>query len=205
MILGYFRQPHPPGCLPLRQRAAGAWLALLAFGTPATAVAQAVTDSQIVTAQAAILDTGQMVALDAMDFGRIAQPSVAGTLTMTAGATPSCFPSPGIVHLSGCQPAHFGIMGRKNWLVRIRNMSPASIPLDGPGPATMTITNLTIGVSSDMVVAPGGPSPPGTFGRWRITSDSGIAEFRIGGRLNIGALQAPGEYTGEIEIQVNFN
>jgi hypothetical protein len=69
----------------------------------------------------------------------------------------------------------------------------------------MTITNLTIGVSSDMVVAPGGPSPPGTFGRWRITSDSGIAEFRIGGRLNIGALQAPGEYTGEIEIQVNFN
>ena len=202
MILGYFRQPRPPGRVSLRQRVAGAWLALLALGTPATALAQAVSYSQLVEAQAVILETGSIVNIVAMDFGRIAQPSVAGTVTMTPAA--SCSSSPGIAHLSGCQPARFGLMGRKNWLIRIRNMSGNSIPLDGPGAATMTITNLTIGVS-DMVAAPGGPSPPGTFGRWRITSDSGMAEFRIGGRLNIGALQAPGDYVGQIEVQVNFN
>jgi hypothetical protein len=202
MKSGYFRQPRPQGCLPPRRRAAGAWLALLALGAPAPALAQAVSDSQIVEAQAVILETGSIVNIVAMDFGRIAQPAVAGTVTMTASA--SCSPSPGIVHLSGCQPARFGLMGRKNWLIRIRNMSGNSIPLDGPGTATMTVTNLTIGVT-DMVIAPGGPNPPGTFGRWRITSDTGIAEFRIGGRLNIGALQAPGDYVGEIEVQVNFN
>ena len=202
MRLGNFRQPRPSGRVSLRQRAAGAWLALLAFGTPAPALAQAVTDSQVVTAQAVLLESGSIVNIVAMDFGRIAQPAVAGTVTMTASA--SCSPSPGIVHLSGCQPARFGLMGRKNWLIRIRNQSGNSIPLDGPGPATMTITNLTIGVT-DMILAPGGPNPPGTFGRWQITSDSGMAEFRIGGRLNIGALQAPGDYVGEIDIMVNFN
>ena len=67
----------------------------------------------------------------------------------------------------------------------------------------MTLTNLTIGVS-DMVPNPGGPNPPGTFGRYQITSDSGIAEFRIGGRLNIGANQAPGSYNGTFDIQVLF-
>src|SRR5687768_7623219 len=195
MKSGYFRQPRPPGCLSLRQRAAGAWLALLALGTPAPALAQAVSDSQIVEAQAVILETGSIVNIVAMDFGRTAQPAVAGTVTMTPAA--SCSPSPGIVHLSGCQPARFGLMGRKNWLIRIRNMSGNSIPLDGPGTATMTVTNLTIGVT-DMVLAPGGPNPPGTFGRWQITSDTGMAEFRIGGRLNIGALQAPGDYAGQI-------
>ena len=204
MRLGYFRQPRPQGRLSLRQRAAGAWLALLAFGTPAPALAQAVSDSQLVEAQAVILETGSIVNIDAMDFGRIAQPAAPGTVTMTPAAVATCSTSrrhrPSQRLPAGAVRAH----GPQELADPHPQQSGTTITLDGPGPATMTITNLTIGVT-DMVIAPGGPNPPGTFGRWRITSDTGMAEFRIGGRLNIGALQAPGDYVGKIEIMVNFN
>lgn len=201
---GYFRRQRPQGRATPCQRAICALLALLALLAPAQAAAQMDTDSQIVPAAAAILDTGTMVALAEMDFGKIAQPSVAGTVTMSAGVAPTCNVTAGIVKTGACQPATFAIMGRKNWLVRIRQMNGGTITLDGPGAATMTVTNLTLGVS-DMVAAPGGPSPPGTFGRYQITSDSGMAQFRIGGRLNVAAGQAAGIYTGTLTIQVNFN
>ena len=201
MGLGYLRQLRPPGRLTLRQRAAGAVLALLALVAPVPALAQAESDTAIADARASILQPGAMAKTQDMDFGTIARPTVAGTVTMTpAGA---CGTSAGILHMNECQPAEFDIMGRKNWLVRIRNQSGNSIPLTGPGGATMTLTNLTIGVT-DMTVNPGGPNPPGTFGRYQIDSDSGVASFRIGGRLNINANQAPGTYTGSYVIQVLF-
>jgi hypothetical protein len=43
------------------------------------------------------------------------------------------------------------------------------------------------------------------FGRWVITSDSGVGEFGIGGRLNIGANQTPGSYSGVLNMQVQLN
>lgn len=203
MGLGYLRQLRPPGRLTLRQRAACALLALLALVAPVPALAQAESDSETAVSQAVILQPGAMAKTADLDFGTIAQPAVAGTVTMTA-ATGICSTSAGILHTGVCQPAEFDVMGRKNWLVRIRNQSGNSIPLTGPGGATMTLTNLNIAVT-DMVLNPGGPNPPGTFGRWQITSDSGFATFQIGGRLNVGANQAAGVYTGTFDIQVLFN
>ena len=204
MGLGNFRQLRPRGRLTLRPRAACALAALLAIMAPAPALAQDNTDSQMVEAQAVILATGAMVSLADMDFGTIARPTTAGTVTMSAAASPTCTLSAGIVHGGACQPATFGLMGRKNWLVRIREMNTGTITLTGPGGATMTVTNMTIGIS-DMVSNPGGASPPGTFGRYRITSESGVAQFRIGGRLNVAAAQMPGVYTGTLTMQVIFN
>ena len=83
-------------------------------------------------------------------------------------------------------------------------MNGATVVLTGPGGATITVDNLTLRIG-DMVSAPGGGGGPGTFGRYRITSDTGIADFWIGGRLNIAANQAAGVYNGELEIQVIFN
>lgn len=203
MALGIFRQSRPPGRLTPRQRTAARLLAVAALACPAPALAQAVTDSASADTIVAIMAPGTLTKLADMDFGQIAQPSVAGNLTMSPNF-PTCTPSAGIIHMGDCQPARFAIMGRKNWLVRIRNMEGGTIVLTGPGGATMTVSMLSLG-TTDMTPAPGGGGPPGSFGRQRITSDSGAAEFRIGGRLNIAANQAQGAYSGTMTIQVLFN
>lgn len=204
MGLGYFRQLRPHGHLTPRLHAASALLALATpVLAPAPALAQAASDSASADAQAAILSPGTMTKLADMDFGQIAQPSIAGNVTMSPNF-PACTPSAGILHLGGCQPASFAVQGRKNWLVRIREMNGGTILLTGPGGATMTVSMLSLG-TTDMTPAPGGGGPPGSFGRQRITTDSGAAEFRIGGRLNIAANQAAGAYSGTMTIQVLFN
>lgn len=198
-----FRQLRPPGRLTLRQRAAWALLGVLALASPAPVLAQAVSDNATADSIVAIMQPGTINKLADMDFGQIAQPSIAGNVTMSPNF-PSCTPSAGVIHMGACQPARFAVQGRKNWLVRIREMSGGTIVLTGPGGATMTVTMLSLG-TTDMAPAPGGGSPPGSFGRQRITSDSGTAEFRIGGRLNIAANQMQGAYTGTMTIQVLFN
>lgn len=203
MGLGHFRQPRQQGRLTLRGRAAGALLALAALAlVPAPALGQSVT----VTAQgrAAVLSPGTITKLTDMDFGTIVRPTAAGTVTLVPTPVPTCTATASLVHTGACTPAEFTLMGRKNWLVRIREQNGGTLLLSGPGGATMTVTNLSINVS-DMVTAPGGGNPPGTFGRYRITSDGGTARFRIGGRLNVAANQAVGTYTGTLNIQVQFN
>lgn len=203
MGLGNFRQPRLYGRLSSRRRAAVRLIAVAVLACPAPALAQAVSDSATVDAIAAIMAPGTVTKLADMDFGQIPQPSVAGSLTMSPNF-PTCTPTAGIIHMGACQPARFAVQGRKSWLVRIRNMEGGTIVLTEPGGATMTVSMLSIGVT-DMTPAPGGGSPPGSLGRYRITSDSGMAEFRIGGRLNIAANQAPGAYSGTMTIQVLFN
>jgi hypothetical protein len=202
MGLGYFLRLRPHGRLTPRRRAAGALFALATLVlSPVPALAQD-SDSATADAQVAILSPGTMTKLADMDFGQIAQPSIAGNVTMSPNF-PACTPSAGILHLGGCQPASFAILGRKNWLVRIREMNGGTILLTGPGGATMTVSMLSLG-TTDMTPSPGGGGPPGSFGRQQITSDSGAAQFRIGGRLNIAANQAAGAYTGTMTIQVLF-
>jgi hypothetical protein len=201
MELGNFRQLRRQGRLTLRQSTAGAVFALLAFACPAPALAQA-SDSETADATAAIMEPGTMTKLADMDFGQIAQPSIAGNVTMSPNF-PTCTPSAGVIHMGACQPARFAVLGRKDWRVRIREMNGGTIVLTGPAGATMTVSMLSLG-TTDMTPDPGGGSPPGSFGRQRITSNTGMAEFRIGGRLNIAANQAAGAYIGTMTIQVLF-
>jgi hypothetical protein len=198
-----FRRLRLPRRLALRQRAAWALLGALALASPTPVLAQAVSDNATADSIVAIMQPGTLTKLADMDFGQIAQPSVAGNVTMSPNF-PTCTPSAGIIHMGACQPARFAVLGRKNWLVRIRNMEGGTIVLTGPGGATMTVSMLSLG-TTDMTPAPGGGGPPGSFGRQQITSDSGGAEFRIGGRLNIAANQMQGAYTGTMTIQVLFN
>jgi hypothetical protein len=204
MGLGNFHQSRPPRRPMLRQRAVCALLtALVLFLVPAQAFAQSDTDTA--EASAVILDTGTMSRIQDMDFGDIAQPSTAGTVMLTPTPTETCGINGGVNMRTGpCQAAEFAIMGRKNWIVRVREQNGGAVTLAGPGGATMIMNNMTINVT-DMVNAPGGGNPPGTFGRYRITSDDGFATFRIGGTLNVNANQAFGDYTGTLSIQVLFN
>jgi hypothetical protein len=205
MGLGNIRQPRSPGRLMPRRLAARVLFALLALAAVvAPAAASAQSASGTAQAQAAILTRGAMTTLAGMDFGVIVQPTTAGTVTLTPSLSPTCSASAGIIRTGTCQPAAFSIMFRKHDKNRVREMNGGTIVLTGPGGATMTVTNLTIGGLVDMTqVGTGGPS--GTFGRYNIDSDSGIASFRIGGRLNIAANQPLGTYTGELSMNVLLN
>lgn len=204
MGLGYFRQVRLQRRLTPRRRAAFALLgALLAMLLPAQAFAQVGTsDSDSANAQAAVLDPGSVANLADMDFGQIAQSNSAGTITLTPSAAPTCTATGGLIRTGVCQAARFAIRGRRNNRVRIREIVGGQVTLNGPGGATMSVSNLTIGVSGMTSV---NGANGWNFGNWRIDTQSGITEFWLGGRLNVNAAQPVGVYNGVVIIQIQFN
>lgn len=204
MGLGYFRQVRLKRRLTLRRRAAGTLLgALLALLIPAQAFAQVGTsDSDAANAQAAVLDPGSVANTADMDFGQIAQSNSAGTITLTPSATPTCTATGGLIRTGVCQAARFAIRGRRNNRVRIREIVGGQVTLNGPGGATMSVSNLTIGTSGMTSV---NGANGWNFGNWRIDTQSGLTEFWLGGRLNVNAAQPVGVYTGVVIIQIQFN
>jgi len=204
MGLGYFRQTRLQGRLTLRQRAACAVLALAALLAPAQAFAQAVGqyDSDTANAQVALLDPGSVANTRDMNFGRIAQSNNPGTITLSPAYTAVCTITGGLVRTGQCTSAEFSIRGRRNNKVRIREVNGGVITLNRPGGGTMTVSNLTIGISGMTSV---NGANGWNFGNWRIDTNSGITEFWVGGRLNVGAAQPAGVYTGVLLIEIQFN
>jgi hypothetical protein len=68
--------------------------------------------------------------------------------------------------------------------------------------ATMTLNSISI-LPVGMTSVNGGNG--WNLGNYRIDTVSGIADFYLGGRLNVGAMQAPGVYNGTINLQIQFN
>ncbi len=168
-----------------------ACLALIA--QPATA--QAITASS--GAQATIVEPLALVKISDLNFGRLASRPTAGTVTVNPN-TGACTVTGPILHVGGCGYAEFGGQGVRRMRVRIQ--LPATITLTGPGGTTMTATNLTLGLAPDLTQLPGAPGNP----RYEIASNSGIFTFRVGGRLNVGANQASGVYTGTFNVTVQY-
>ena len=204
MGLGYFRQPRPQGRLTLRRRMACALLALAALVVPGQAFAQAVGqyDSDQANAQVALLDPGSVANTRDMNFGQIAQSNTSGTVTLSPSYTAVCTVTGGLVRTGPCVSAEFSIRGRRNNKVRIREINNSVVTLNGPGGATMTLNNLTIGVSG---MSATNNANGWNFGNWRIDTNNGITEFWVGGRLNVNAQQRAGVYTGVMMIQIQFN
>ena len=215
MGLGYPSQLRPPGRLPLRRRAAGALVALAALAGPVPALAQSETDSQTVEAQAAILNPGTMTKLADIDFGRILRPLAAGTVVLPPTASPACSITGGVTVRTGpCTSALFAIMGHRRQQVRITPLTNLTVVLTGSAGSTMTMTNLAMayenlvpcsgsGVGNCNTGNGGGGNNPQN--RHEITSQDGVAYFRVGGTLNVGADQLVGVYTGTFQVEVNFN
>ena len=214
MGLGNFRQPRSPGRPTLRRRAAGALLALAAFVIPAAAQAQNTSDSQVVETQASIIGPGTMIKIADIDFGKIVRPLSAGTVVLAPTANPPCTLTGGVEVRSGpCTSAYFAIMGRNMGVVRISKLDAVSVVLNGSNGGTMTMTNLLMSYQNLVLCSGSGVGNCGSGGgggsnpqnRMRITSQNGIAHFRIGGTLNVGANQPVGTYTGTFQVEVNFN
>ena len=201
-----------PGIIPpLRPKTGGArWLRAVACAAlaaialvPTQAFAQQVSgDTATARTQVAVLTPGSVAKISDMDFGSIAQSNNAGTVVLTPAVSATCTASGTTIRTGACKAAAFSIYGKKNKRVFIRENNNGQITLNGPAGATMQLTNLTVGVVG-MSAKTGATG--WDFGSWRVDTNTGIAEFYVGGTLNIAAAQTPGVYNGTLLIQVQFN
>jgi hypothetical protein len=168
------------------------------LSTPALAAAPAASAN----AQASIIDASSIVRVDDMVFGQIVQPSAAGTIVLTAEGSATCTATGGLIRSGICKAAHFSVNGKRNKRIKIRENNGGTIVLTGPGGATMTVTDLSIGVL-DMSGRQGAGG--WDFGSWNIDAVNGIADFWVGGTLNVATSQAPGTYVGTINVQMQLN
>lgn len=156
------------------------------FAVCAFAPNVAVAGTQTADAQIAVVTPLSFIQVENLDFGRVIPATTAGTVTISATNVRTS--TGGVVPLgTDYQRGKFAGRGTQNQRVTI-SLAPAVIPLVGPG-LPMTVSNLTIGPDSTLNQA--GASP-----NYRIVAANGIFWFYVGGRLNVGANQAPGHYSG---------
>ena len=152
--------------------------------------------------QASIIDLSSIIRVDDMVFGQIVQPSAPGTIVLTPVGVATCTATGGLVRTGLCKAAHFSVRGRQGKKIMIKEQSGGTILLTGPGGATMTVTDLTIGVV-DLSNRQGAGG--WNFGSWDVNSPSGIAEFWIGGTLGVATSQEPGTYVGTLDMRIQAN
>lgn len=154
------------------------------------------TGTASASSEIAVVEPLQLVKTGDLDFGTIITRSTAGTVTVDA-ASSNCTTTGGIVHVGSCAAATFSGYGTRNQLVILRAQNPT--PLTGPG-APMTLSNFQFHGNPDLALV------LQLFGLqvMRINPSTGIFDFRVGGRLNVNANQAPGTYTGSFEVRIDY-
>lgn len=153
-------------------------------------------------AQATIVEPLGLIKVQDLAFGRIAARTTAGTVTVDPN-TGVCTVTGPILRVGNCHYAEFAGMGVRRFTVRIQ--VPTTLTLIGPGGATMVVNNFTVGTVPGLVYIGGNGNGLGNGNRrYQITSSTGIFTMRVGGRLNVGANQAPGVYTATFPVAVNY-
>jgi tartrate dehydratase beta subunit/fumarate hydratase class I family protein len=134
------------------------------------------------------------ISYENLDFGRIIPAAVAGTVTIST--TNDRVATNGIVLIGNDhQVARFAGQGVQGQRVRIQ-IAPATVTLTGPGPA-MTVTNFIIGPAPTL-------QQNGSSANFRILPANGIFSFTVGGRLNVGANQPAGSYSGTFTATLDY-
>jgi hypothetical protein len=187
------------------QRLFRAVCAVLAF-TLATlsanpAKAQAVVSTG--SAEAIVVAPLALIANEALNFGRVAPGAAAGTVTLNPD-TLACTTTGPIVRTGVCQPAEFSGMGTRRMTVRIQIPTTITLTRVG-GTQTMTVNNLVLDTTPDLNFLGGnGNGLGGGNRRYEIVPNNGIFDFRVGGRLNVGANQLGGVYNGTFVVTVQY-
>ncbi len=182
-----FHFPQPRKALPLF----GVAVAMLAALAPAPALAQV---ARTTTAETVIVRQLSFIKDEDLDFGTILPSATAGQVRLEPNGTRT---ATGGVTLVGSthQAARFAGFGTYNQQVLI-SMSANTIQLTGPG-APMTVSQWEIGSTPTAILST-------TPMRFRIGATNGVFNFPLGARLNVGANQAPGVYTGTFSITLNY-
>ena len=129
-----------------------------------------------------------------LHFGDIIPSASAGTVTIEPDGSRS---RTGGVTLAGNggEPARFAGLGSFNRQVNI-SLGSNMIWITGPG-TRMRVRNFEIGSTPTAILS---TAPT----RFRITSPLGNYNFPVGGTLEVGANQAPGDYSGTFTITLNY-
>jgi spore coat protein U-like protein len=201
MEWGALHRPRLDGRGTPHGRAAGGLLAA-ALLAPLPALAQAQGDDATGRTQVSIQEPGSIANVADLDFGKIIQNSSPGTVVLAPGLNATCTTTGGLVRSGVCRAAEFSIFGRRNWKARLRDTNLGGVTLNGPGGATMTMTDITM---ASVFLTPSAGANGWNLGRYNIDSNNGVATFWLGGTLHVGAAQAPGVYNGTVVVQIQFN
>jgi spore coat protein U-like protein len=167
-------------------------LGLVAAAATIPSMAQAQTVSG--DAQIAIVRPLSFIQVENMDFGRIIPSGTAGTVTLSTTNVRTA--TNGIVLVGNDhQPGRFAGMGTVLQRVRVR-ITPNTITLTGPGPS-MTVNNVTVDSQGTLLQI-------GNSQNYFILPLNGIFWFNVGGRLNVGANQPAGAYSGTFNATLDY-
>lgn len=141
------------------------------------------------SAQAVVVEPAGITAIEDLRFGAIMQPATAGTVTVDTDDSISATGG-AVVGITTPQPGtrgagRFTITGDANRMFRVSHPNRLTI---FNGTASMTVDKLRSNVN----------------GQERFDAN-GSYELRIGGRLQIGANQPAGDYTGTYEVTVIYH
>ena len=154
--------------------------ALAASGSSAYAATRAAP------VEAVAISPLSLVKTEDLDFGTLVSGPVAGTATINAN-TGARTTTGGVTAAGGGTPkrAEFvGIGGRGILIIVAISASP-------------TISNGTGGTMPTTLAVQGGTGV-------RLFPGTGVQTFRVGGRLNVGANQPAGNYTGTFSLTVTY-
>lgn len=161
-------------------------LALLAMAAATPVLAQTPTSTATNTAGATIIKPIAMTSTQPMNFTRVIANTTAATVQMPATSGTVTLVDPSGVVIPGGAPtaARFAVTGEPGMSFTV--VVPDNVTLQS-GADQMSIDALTSSIASGTLDA------------------SGDSSFHVGGRLNIGANQASGSYTGSAGVQVAYN
>lgn len=170
-----------------------ALVAMSLFAIPATASAQATQPSN---AEAFLVTPLSFVKELDLDFGQIIPGNTDGTVVMDS--TGAVTTTGGVVQISGTQqPARFWGYGSFNQRVLI-NVDANSYTLTREGGTeTMIMDQILIGSRPPIII---NTNPR----RFRIINPDGYFSFTMAGRLQVAADQAPGVYSGEFTVTLEY-
>ncbi len=182
----------------LRAYIAAIFVAFAVCAMPAPAFAQAwdappATDEA--ETRAIVVTNNSFFLVDDMNFGDIIAGTDPSVIRLLPNGNRTVVSGNAVLVNNDHRPARFAGKGRRNQFVLI-SVTTASIPLTGPGP-DMTVSQFEIGSTPTVILTP----TPLSF---RITGTRGIFNFPVGARLNVGANQPHGTYTGQFEITLDF-
>lgn len=185
----------------LRRTAAACALAFALAAAPAHA-----SDTTAAPSEAFILEPLSLVNTNGLDFGIIVNPTVAGTVSLSAALPTVCTPSAGLVRVGSCQAAEFAGLGDTGNVIKVNLPNGSSVELANQtvgSTATMMVTDLNVDGDPGLTYLNGNPASNG-FVRYTITAPNGAFVFRIGGTLNVDAGQEVGRYVGNFSITIQY-
>ncbi|MEM6496840.1 MAG: DUF4402 domain-containing protein [Pseudomonadota bacterium] len=174
----------------------GAVVAALLAGCLSLAAPAMADDTDVADSRALIITPLSFVKDTDLDFGQIIPADTAGTVFMDS--TGAVTTTGGVVQLDGTQlPARFWGYGQFNQRVLINITQNSYVLTRDGGSETMLYDQVTIGSRPPVIIT---TNPR----RFRIINPDGFFTFTIAGRLQVGANQRPGIYTGEFAVTLEY-